>query len=881
MTWMRGLLERVRETVDRRGFEKELDEEIRFHLDRVVERLRATGLDADAARRQALREFGEVGRVKEDARADAGVRWIENVLRDARHAVRGLRRSPGFAFSSVLTLGLGIGATTAIFSVVDGVLLEPLPYPESERLVRMVMQNSPENRFNISMADFMGVREGQTVFESVAAIETGTAAFTGRGAPEEIDVARVTEDWFRVLGVEPAEGRGFAHGEDDAGAPPVVVLSPAFRDRAFGAAADALGSTISLDGRAHTVVGVLSREHEVLLGRKADAWPILTVQTPRRRGPFFLTGIGRLRPDRTIEDARAELDRITGEILPLWDYRDEQARITPYSVKELMLGDVASGLWLMLGAVAGVLLIAVANVGNLFLVRAAGREREIALRASLGATRGRLAGQLVVESLVVAALGGALGVVIAWAGLQALLARPTGLPRLSDVQVDGSVLLATASVTLGAALLFGFAPLARLLAARIEPGARSEGPPRGGWARMRAALVTAEFAIAFALATGAGLLLDSFVRLRGVDPGYDPSGVVTMRLSLPPDRYADYEEMQAFWSEALRRVGETPGVASTGVAAALPPAGSAGTNNFDLLDRPTPAGESEPQALWNYASPEFLSALGVPLVRGRLFDERDRAAALAVPAGQPGPATVVVSESWARRFYPDREVLGAQLYSGGDRSTPMTIVGVIGDVKYLGLDALDDAVVYEPHWQANLRTAHILVRGRGSLDGVVEAVRAQIAAIDPELPISAVETLTDRTSASLARPRNWTTLLGLFAGLGLVLACVGVYGVLSHYVSAQRKEIAIRLSLGAEPASVRKLVVGKGMSLATLGIALGLAVSIALSRWIRALLFEVSPQDPRTLAAVALTLAAVALVTCALPARAATRVDPMTTLRGD
>jgi putative ABC transport system permease protein len=310
-----------------------------------------------------------------------------------------------------------------------------------------------------------------------------------------------------------------------------------------------------------------------------------------------------------------------------------------------------------------------------------------------------------------------------------------------------------------------------------------------------------------------------------------------------------------------------------GLADALPPAGSAGTNDFDLLDRPTPAGESPPQSLWNYASPEFFTTLRIPLLRGRVFDEGDRA--------NTTRAVLVVSESWARRFYPDREVLGAQLYSGGDRSTPVTVVGVVGDVKYTGLDAEDDAAAYEPHWQSQLNAAHLVLRARGSLDGVIDVARKQIGTLDPELPIAAVETMDDRAAASLARPRNWTTLLGLFGGLGLLLACVGVYGVLSHWVSAQRREIAIRLSLGAEPSSVRRLVLVKGLSLAAVGIGIGLAGSLALTRWIRALLFGVSPQDPGTFAAVAVTLAAVALLACALPARAAMRVDPMVTLRGD
>ena len=879
MGWVRGLLERAREVLDRRGFEDELDEEIRYHLDREAQRLEAAGVPPAEARRRALRAFGGVDRVKEETRAGAGVPLVDTFLRDVRYALRGLRRSPGFAAATILTLALGVGATTAIFSVVDGVLLEPLPYPAPDRLVRMVEQNAPDNRWNLSVVDFLAVRERGDLFDAVAARHEAsrTAAFTGHGRPEEIEVGRVTAGWFEVLGVEPAEGRGFRPGEDAAGAEPVVVLSSAFRDRVFGEGADALGASLTLDGIPHTVVGVLGPEHAALAGVRADAWPALRLQTPSRRGPFILAGYGRLRSDRTLADARAGLDALSRRIYPLWTdtgFRDGAARITPYPLKEILVGDVGRGLWLMMGAVAGVLLIAVANVASLFLVRASGREGEVALRASLGASRARLACQLLAEASAVAALGGAAGLAVAWLGLRALLAGDAGMPRAGEVGLDGSVLLVTLGATAASALFFGLAPLARV--ARPGGGQPGAGPApsagRRGWARLRAALVTAEFAVAFALATGAGLLLGSFVRLQRVDPGYDVAGVVAMRVSLPEARYPGYDELQAFWTEALRRIREAPAVDDVGVGAALPPHGSAGTNNFDLVAGPVGDGESEPQALWNWASPSYLETLGVPLLQGRTFREADRAS---------GDPVLLVSESWVRRHSPDADPLGVRLYAGGDRSVAMTVVGVVGDVKYLGLDAEDDAAVYEPHWQLGLRRAHLVVRSRGPAADAVEAARAELAALDPELPVAGVETMRERSAGSLARPRRWTTLLGLFAGLGLVLACVGVYGVLSHWVSAQRKELAIRVSLGAEPSSVRRLVVRRGMTLAGVGIGVGLAASLLLARSLGALVFGISPHDPLTLAAVAVGLAAVALAACAVPARRATRIDPAAVLKGE
>jgi predicted permease len=823
--------------------------------------------------------FGEVGRVKEDAREGSGIPWIETALRDARFALRGLRRSPGFTASAVLTLGIGIGATTAVFSVVDGVLLEPLPYPEPERLVRIHERSSPENVFNISVADFLAIEEQQQVFEAVAAVQGGSVAFTGRGEPEQIPVARVTADWFRVLGVEPVEGRSFLPGEDRPGAEPAVVLSASFRDRAFGAGANALGQSIVLDDVSHMVVGVLDEGITALAGYTADAWPIYRLDPPRRRGPFPMRGVGRLLPDRTFEDAVSDLDAISRRIFPIYagvDFRDDGTRLTPFPLKEVLLGDIGNGLWLMLGAVAGVLLIAVANVASLFLVRATGKEREMVLRASLGATRRRLAAQLFMESLMVAASGGATGVLLAWLGLEAFVASNPAIPRIREVSLDGSILLGTGAVTLGAALLFGLAPMARIATSRLRTrglGDRGSAGGWAGWSRLRSALVTAEFAVAFSLATGAALLLVSFQKLNQVDLGYDPEGVVALQLSLPAARYTDNEQLDAFWAEAIRRIQGQPGVIAAGVGGSLPPGGpgSAGTNDFDLLDQPVPDGQSSPVALWNGVDPGFLRALGVPLLRGRLFEDSDR-------DGQP---VLLVSESWARRYYPDRDVVGAQLYSGGDRSTAMTVVGVLGNVEYQWLTGMDDQTVYEPAWQVILRSGWLVVRSERSAQDVATQLRSVIAGLDPNVPTTRIQTMDERATGPLARPRQWTTLLGLFAGFGLLLACVGVYGVLSHYVSAQRKEIGIRVSLGARPSSVRRLVIGRGMSLAALGIGLGVGISLYVARWLQALVFGVSPHDPATLAAVALGLAIVAFVACALPASSATRIDPAITLKGD
>ncbi len=876
MSWLRGVLQKTRETFSRRRVDEELDEEIQFHLEREVERLIAKGMDSEAARSLANRTFGGVGRVKERAREEYGFRLLDQAVRDVRHAARGLRRSPSFAIAAVLTLGLGIGATTAIYSIVDAVVLEPLPYPESDRLVRIFQQNSPTNRWSISVADFQAVEAQQKVFESVAALRGGTATLTGSGRPERISALFATSEWFRTIGVEPTEGRGFLPGEDRPGAERVVVLSDAFRERAFGPGAAVLGQTITLDGHPHVIVGVLPPGRGSLAGYPADVWPILQLHPPTRRGPFFLRGFGRLLPEASFEDARTDLDAVSERIFPIWaaGFSDENARLTPVLLRDVIVSDVGGALFLLLGAVAGVLLIGIANVANLLLARAGGRTREMALRASLGATRTRLVRQLLAENLLLAALGGAAGVAIAFIGLETLVATSPGLPRLEEVSLDPGVLGFAAAVTLTTGLLFGLAPLLHGVSRDVAVGLRAAGRTATAgvrWRRVRSALVTAEFALALPLLIGASLLLGSFLRLRHVDPGYDPHDLISAQLSLPASDYAGAVETMRFWNEALRRIEAIPGVASAGISTALPPDNSGDTNNFDLLDKPVASGASQHVVPWSWISPGYLRTLQVPLLEGRLLDERDRGT----------PAVVVVSRSWADRYYPDEEVLGKQLYAGGDTGTPMTVIGVVGDVKLTGLSSSDDPAVYEPFAQAGFRTVNLLVRARGSASGILRQVGAGIESLDAELPLANVETMTERLSTAVSGPRYWTTLLGVFAGVGLLLAAIGIYGVLSYHVTRQTRDIGIRITLGADPAAVRRLVLRQGMSRAALGIGIGLVGSLLLTRLLENLLFGVSPTDPLTFATVTLVLTAVALGSCFVPARRATRVDPIRTLNAE
>jgi len=875
MSWIGGVLRRAQETFHRGRARDELEEEIRFHLERDIERLEARGLSPDEARREAVRRFGSVPRVREDTREEAGFRWLEQTARDARHAGRRLRSAPGFTVAAVLTIGLGIGATTAIYSVVDAVLLRPLPYPRPDRLVRIVQQNSPENRWNLSVADLEGVRERATAFASVAALRAGSSALTGRGRPERIPTGWVTADWFRVLGVEPAVGRGFAAGEDGPGSPGVVVISAALRDRLFGPGEDPLGAALTLDGQPYEIIGVLSPGRRDLGGYEADAWPILRLETPGRRGPFFLRGFARLDPGTTFAGARRDLARVSEEIYPLWadGFSDRSAVLTPYALQDMVVGDAGDVLWLLMGAVGGILLIGIANVANLLLFRGSGREREMALRASLGASRGRLARQLLTESLLLASLGGVVGLAIARVGLRAFVVSNPGLPRAAEISLDAGVLGFAAVATLSAGLLFGLAPLLQATSKRSMAGLR-EGEGRGtdgkAWVRLRSALVAAEFAIALPLLAGASLLFASLGRLQRVDPGYDPENVLTAGVSLPEAAYEGPPELLAFWDEALRRIEAIPGVARAGVSTGLPPDFAGNTNNFDLADRPVAPGESEHSSVWGWTSAGYLEALGVPLLEGRLIEPTDDG---------NGPLVVLVSRSWADRFYPDGGALGARLYAGGDHVNAMSVVGIVGDVKYRGLSAADDAAVYEPYGQAGFRSVSLVVRFEGSSSDALDRVRAAIASLDPDLPLSDVRLMSDRMDAATAAPRYWSTILGLFAGLGLLLAAIGVYGVLSYHVSRRTRDIGIRMALGASPWSVRWLVVRQGIGRALAGIAIGLGASLLLTRSIESLLFGVSGRDPRVLLGTAAILGLVALVASYLPARRATRLDPLRALR--
>ena len=865
------LVIRLKALLFRRRMERELQEEVEAHLAFETDARCRDGMSTDAARRQALVAFGGVERWKEATRDARGLALLDGLGLDLRQSLRALRRNPGFTAAVVLVLGLAIGTTTAVFTLVRTVVLSQLPYPAAERLVRVYQQNSPENRFGLSTVDVQAIEREQHVFDAFGAAQRAEVALSGTGAPERVVVGRVTPGFFAALGVVAAAGR-LIQGEDlSSGAPPVAVVSWRFAERSLGGVDRAVGRAITLDGVAHTVIGVLPARSTDLAGIRAVAWPALRLQPPTRRGPFWLRGIGRLHEGVTLEAAANDLAGISARIFPEWasSFRDQSARLTPYPLRRTIVGDAGRGLELLAGAVALVLLVAAANVATLMLVRGSAREPELAVRTALGAGRGQLIRLLVSESAWLT-LGSLLTAVAVAAGCLELLRRTGGdLPRLEEVALDGQALGLAVALACVAGILVSLSPVARLLPARPRRLRSVRGGTDRGTSRLRSILVVSEFALALPLLFGAGLLLTSFLRLSQVDPGFRADGVAAVNLALPRLRYPDEASSQAFFRRAEARLRELPGVTAVGLSTALPPDDPGDVNNFDLLDRPVSEGTAEPVAAWSAVTPGFFETLGVPLLDGRLFTFEDTASTAPV---------AVVSSGWARKYYGNESAIGRRLYSGGCRTCPpTTVIGVVGDVKYLGLSASAEAV-YEPVVQAGPSRMNLLVRTTLPDAGIFPALRSALGGLDPELPLEPV-LLRDRLRDSLSDPRRWMSLVTGFALAASLLAALGIYGLMAYLVRQRYREIGVRMALGAEPGRVTAEMMRRGMVFALAGSTIGVGLALAAGRYMGPLLFGVGPRDPRLLAAVVAVILAAALVSCWIPSRRAARIDLSAALR--
>jgi putative ABC transport system permease protein len=794
-----------------------------------------------------------------------------------RQAIRSLRRAPAFTLAAVATLALGIGANTAIFSAVNAVLLNPLAYPDPDRLVVVWGHHKTIGRETASLPDYLDWRAQARSFEALAAMTRTRFNLTGAGEPEVVSGGIATADLLRVFGVVPSVGRGFRDDEERGAAPRVAMLGEGYWRRRFGGERDIVGDRIVLGGVPHTVIGIVPAQ--LRLEQPVDVWTPLATDTTRQRRADFLTVFGRLHPGVTRERAQQEMTTIMRRLEAQYPGSNAGWGAEVVGLREQVIGEIRPALLVFMGAVGLVLLVACANVANLMLARAAGRSREVTIRSALGASRTRLAGELLLESMLLALLGGCAGLLLAlWgvAGLRSL--GPETFPRVEEIGLDLRVLGFALGLSLLTGLLFGLAPVwqvaGRGLAEGLAGGGRSV-TGGSGVHRARSALVLGEVALAFVLLAGASLLLRSFERLQQVDPGFASDRVLTARVTLPLLAYPEEERWLAFGHDLLARVEAQPGVRAAALVSDAPLGDSPPYGGFGIQGGEVLRPDAVQDAAVFTASAAYFETLRIPIVRGRLFDQSDRAG---------GRGVALISESASQRYWKGRDPVGAHI-TFGDPADPeaswLTVVGVVGDVLHERLNSEAYPQIYVPFEQSPMRSMVLTLRTSGNPSALVPALRRELAALDPNLPLADVSTLDDRKAVSLSRPRVNATVLGGFALAALVLAAVGIYGVVAYGVVQRTRELGIRMALGAGGSTLLAMVIRQGMRPVLGGMAVGLLGALAGGRLIRGLLFGVGSGDPGTLAAVTCFLVAVALAAMYLPARRASRSDPMTALRID
>jgi len=799
---------------------------------------------------------------------------MDTFWQDLRYGSRVLLKNPGFTAVAILALALGIGANSAIFSVVNAVLLRPLPYHDPDR----IMTALHSGWFPVAPANFLDWRAQNHVFERIAAAQAWGASLTGRDKPEQLKALQVTPDLFPVLGVDPVLGRTFLPEEDRPGAGRVVVLSHQLWQRRFGGDPKIVGQTLVLNGVGHTVVGVMPPGFQFapFWVTNAELWvPLdLTLRVNDRAGRS-LRVFARLKPGVTREQAQAEMDTISRRLEQQYPGTNKSLDVTVDPLHEKVVGKVRQALLVLLGAVSFVLLIACANVANLLLARSAARQKEIAIRTALGAGRLRLVRQLLTESMLLASLGGALGLLLARWGVKFLVAlSPANLPRVETINLDSRVFGFTLAISLLTGLVFGLAPALQAskldLNESLKEGGRSatEGIRRN---RVRSLLMISEVALALVLLIGAGLMIRSFRRLQAVEAGFDPRRVLTLVVPLRSSQYSTGPQRSAFFQRLIERVGALPGVESASAINHLPLAGDIWTLGFTVEGRPAPPPGEGPSAAYRIIRPNYFHTMGISLLKGRDFTEHDA-------AGTPGVA--IINEAFARNIWPHEDPIGKRIRVNDDGPDPREIVGIVKDVKQREWTAEPMREMYLPYLQ-NPAPSYLTLVARTTADplSLAAAVRNEVWTIDKDVPVSQVASMEQVIAGATGGPRFNLLLLNLFASVALILAAVGIYGVMAYSVSQRTHEIGIRLALGAQTTDVIKLVVGQGMALTLIGVAIGLAAAFAVTRLMSSLLFGVSATDPLTFAVIALLLLLVALVACYLPARRATKVDPMVALR--
>jgi predicted permease len=887
-SWSKTALRRAR-------MESEMDAELRFHIESLAEDLVRTGVAHEEAMRRARIEFDGIERVKEEGREARGARLLDELGQDLRYGARMFRKSPGFTAVAVLTLALGIGANTAIFSVVNAVLLSPLPYANAHRLVlvKEILPNLSAEPFNVSGPDIAGIQKLNHVFEGVGGFRVWTYEFSGRGEPARVTANRISSDLFDVLGVQPFTGRAFAPEEEQFGHQ-VVILSYGFWQRQFGGQPNVLGQTLNLDRKPYTIVGVMPQSFVfplpgMLQGVAADLWVPLGLSKEELADfgdDFSYTVVGKLKPGVQQGQVNADLQLVAQGVLetykqwsrdansPLGDFRLGMVSVP---LHDEVTGPLKPMLLMLLGAVGFVLLIACVNVANLLMMRSVGRQKEMAVRLAIGAGRFRLLRQFFVEGMLLAFTGGGLGLALAVWFKEVLVAHmPTNIPQFHAIEIDWTVLLFSFLLVTLAGLAFSALPT--LWASRTdfnpllqESGrGNSQGPDHH---RMRSAFVIVEVALSVMLLVGAGLMVRSFQRLLSTNPGFRPEHVLTASVDLPPtESYSQNEKVASFYKQLMEKLRQTPGIAAAGASTDLPLLGE-WTHAFTVEGYQPPPGPALSLGNHSVIYGDYLQTMGIPLLRGRYFTEQD---------GPKSTPVLIVSESLAKKYWLGQDPLGKRLKWGPSESTEpwLTVVGVVGDVKQGPLDTAADAHTYEPYPQLGAPfSLRVAVRGQADPAGLAADVRAVVWSLDRQLALGSVRTMDEVISRSTASRRFSLVLLGAFAALALVLAAIGIYAVLAYSVARRTHEIGVRMALGARSGDVVRLVLGQGLRVTAIGIVFGVAGALVLTRFLQNLLYEVQPTDPTTFVGALLLLFTVSVAASYLPARRAVRVDPMVALR--
>lgn len=863
----------------RARLEQELEDELRGYVDQLTDQKRAAGMGMEEAWRAALIELGGVEQVKEEVRQMRTGQILEELLRDIRYGMRSLRKNAAFTVVAVLALALGIGANTAMFSVAYGILMRPLPYADADRVAVVYMRYFPRDFAfgTLCVRDYLMWRENNHAFEDPSLFSGQLMDIGGKGGvPEQVGGASVTAGFFSTLNVRPLIGRTLGAGEDTPATGSLTVLSESIWRRRFSASSTVLGETILVNGAPSTVIGVMPGGFR-FPGRKTEVWTNLLLNPPARYGPWFYRGVARLKPGVTLEQAQAELNNIGLRMMQQNPYY-RRLTLPVLGLRDALLGSTLKpAIAVLAGAVGLVLLIAVVNVANLMLARANVREREMALRLSLGASRGRLVRQLLTESLLLALMGGAAGLALAWGGIELIRVwNPGDLPLIDSVWLDGGALAFMVLVSMLTGVLFGLAPALESARAdlntTIKEGGRTGGSRARG--RTRAALVVSEIAISLMLLVGAGLLLRSFANLQRVTGGFStpPRQILTMLISPGNRKYNDARAGLAFYEEVLRRARNVPGVETAAVTDSLPPDRQGDADSFGIEGQTLAPGELNPIVSDVTAGPDFFRTLGIPLVKGRYFTDHD---------DQNSTPVAIVSEGFARRFFPNQEAVGKRIQQSGPefRNKWMEIVGIVGNVKYLGLTVETDPAYYMPFAQTYGPRMFLAVRSSGDAARLAAALRQNIQSVDPGATLAEISTMEEAVALSVSRPRFDSMLLALFAGIALLLAAVGIYGLIAYSVAQRRHEIGLRMALGAARPDVLRMVVRQGVSLASIGIVIGLGGAFALTRLLKTMLFGVGVMDALTFAAAAFALMLVVLLATFLPALRATRISPVVALR--